>query len=411
MKRWTRIAPRSGLLAAALAAALVLAGAEAEAANFSPPIPGGRYAGKTLGGAPIRVGVAANMRNGVARGWVASCGRAARFKSTDGSWVATRRNRAGRVLFRAVGSFAAANRVSGRVTRLRHRRGMPRRAARHCHAARFRAPLKLPAHVRAKTVRYGPYAVPPGGKNEFRAKIEKPCDDCYLVGMVPGLEGADGSPANFDTMAMLHHAVFTSLGVPDQSCPGMPQRFFASGNERTPFVLPRGYGYRVQPGDRWGILTHLMNMRPQNQAEYVTVTFYYIEAPAHLKPVTPLWLDVDNCSDSEYSIPAGFSDTRWDFTVPPGLGGKVVAMGGHIHDDGIRIRATDETRGTMLCDSRAGYGQVPSYRGHIESMTGCTGKPLGRIGAGDVLRLHSIYDSPTPQNDVMGIMLAYIAQG
>ena len=82
-------------------------------------------------------------------------------------------------------------------------------------------------------------------------------------------------------------------------------------------------------------------------------------------------------------------------------------MGGHQHNDSVKIKATDG--GKTLCTSRAGYGRNPSYMGNIESMSGCVGEPLGRIHAGDLIRLHSIYDTDHAQNDVMGIMLAYVA--
>ena len=46
--------------------------------------------------------------------------------------------------------------------------------------------------------------------------------------------------------------------------------------------------------------------------------------------------------------------------------------------------------------------------GHLESMSTCAGDPLASIRKGDLIRLHSVYDSPTRQNDVMGIMLLYV---
>ncbi|HLM63304.1 MAG TPA: hypothetical protein VK306_03315 [Acidimicrobiales bacterium] len=45
---------------------------------------------------------------------------------------------------------------------------------------------------------------------------------------------------------------------------------------------------------------------------------------------------------------------------------------------------------------------------HVESMSTCSGDPLAVLQAGQTVRLHSIYDSPHPADDVMGIMLAYV---
>jgi hypothetical protein len=49
--------------------------------------------------------------------------------------------------------------------------------------------------------------------------------------------------------------------------------------------------------------------------------------------VKPVWLDIDQCGDSEYSIPAGFSDTHRDWTV--NVPGKIVAALGHVHGHGV----------------------------------------------------------------------------
>src|SRR5688572_12054360 len=34
-----------------------------------------------------------------------------------------------------------------------------------------------------------------------------------------------------------------------------------------------------------------------------------------VKRVKPVWLDIDQCVDSDYSIPSGFFDTHWEWNV------------------------------------------------------------------------------------------------
>jgi len=41
-------------------------------------------------------------------------------------------------------------------------------------------------------------------------------------------------------------------------------------------------------------------------------------------------------------------------------------------------------------------------------MSTCTGDPVAALSAGDIVRLHSEYQSTHPADDVMGIMLMYI---
>jgi hypothetical protein len=81
--------------------------------------------------------------------------------------------------------------------------------------------VELPSRVKAdgaKTIklRYGPYVVPNMGVKNFLGEegalwnfpdtvVEKPCDQCTIVGMNAGLEFPDGKNANIDNGLWLHH--------------------------------------------------------------------------------------------------------------------------------------------------------------------------------------------------------------
>jgi Stress up-regulated Nod 19 len=119
----------------------------------------------------------------------------------------------------------------------------------------------------------------------------------------------------------------------------------------------------------------------------------------------PVWLDLDPCGDSEYSIPAGPSDTHWDWTV--NVPGKVVAMIGHLHGHGIAIEATNESQGGKLI-YRSDATLDPDDAHSVVAMSTCVGDPVAVVKQGRIVRLHSVYDSPQAADDVMGIMLGYI---
>jgi Stress up-regulated Nod 19 len=268
-----------------------------------------------------------------------------------------------------------------------------------------------------KTVSYGPFTVGaasmdmPTMYDTLRFGVSRPCVACYLTSMQARLRYANGTTANYDTGIMLHHVVLASQWQKDVTCSGTPlglagQRFFASGNERTLIDLPPGYGYPVHWYDSWNMLVSLMNMMSMSQTVYVDVTFTYQPSWASVQTVKPVWLDIDECGDSEYSIPAGPSDTAWSWTST--LAGQVVFAAGHQHDYGVHLSATDTTTGSLICDSVAGYGTKAAYMGHIESMSTCGGTGLPRLHTGDGVVLHSYYNSPEPKSDVMGIMLLYV---
>jgi hypothetical protein len=132
----------------------------------------------------------------------------------------------------------------------------------------------------------------------------------------------------------------------------------------------------------------------------------YRPASDGLKKVSPVWLDVKNCGNSQYSVPAGKSYTGYTWTSS--MTGRVVAAGGHVHDGGVKTVLSNATTRKDMCTSVAGYGKDPAYAGSIESMSFCSWDRLGTVRKGEVLALDAFYDSTEAQDDVMGIVLAMV---
>lgn len=277
------------------------------------------------------------------------------------------------------------------------------------------------------TVRYGPLLLPPylgadsgpggpGGQMVTYASptYEMPCQDCYITGIEPDLVYADGSQANHQTEAMLHHLVVFDPSKDDSTCGRQGvglltgQRIFAAGNERTGAHLPVGYGYRL--GDTLlGGYAELMNMSAQPQQVYIIMKISWVDAGnAALKEVTPVWLDIDNCGDSQYPIPAGPSHTTW--TWKSTMAGDIVAAGGHVHDQGISVTLSNTTRNEKICESVASYDADSQHGGHVQSMSTCAGDPIGAVRTGEDLTIDSYYHALEPDDTVMGIMIAYLHQ-
>ena len=64
----------------------------------------------------------------------------------------------------------------------------------------------------------------------------KPCPGsgvgCLVLTARAGLEFEDGTVANANTGMWLHHVVVANSGRKDAVCEKLPERWFASGNER-----------------------------------------------------------------------------------------------------------------------------------------------------------------------------------
>ena len=269
-------------------------------------------------------------------------------------------------------------------------------------------------------MRYGPFALPPagaGGDADFAnialPSLPKPCSNCFVQELVPDLVYADGTSANLDTGLMLHHAVLFEAGRqdptcgPDQPFPGkLGLRFFASGNERTGGSFPPGFGYYVDRGN-WSGIFQVMNHSAEPKTVFFQVRMRWSDAAAGgVRPLTPVWLDMNNCRTSEYAVPAGPSSSHWTWTS--NLTGRIVSTAGHVHDGGVRTTLSNQTSGQHICTSWAGRGRKAAYQGSIESMSGCTWDRVGTVQKGEVLDLESVYDSAKPVPKAMGIMMAFV---
>jgi hypothetical protein len=294
-------------------------------------------------------------------------------------------------------------------------------------------------------ITYGPYLAPSSNDNngmaDFLEKAAKmPCTDCLITFMQAGLTYPNGTYANADTGLWLHHVVLSNLGRPSAVCPTSDSgdRFFASGNERTAInICVNGTdkaGYYVNKTDHVVMLTELMNETEDPRPAVVTITYEYIPGmPAGFDTVTPVWLDIGNCSDSD--VPAKnntafqYSSQTWKSTVA----GKITGTGAHLHDGGTHLEVMQN--GKDICNAQAIYGGSPGY---VESMNGMSGMDMsmgmdmvhvssigvcanvGPVDVGDEFSITAYYNttlhSPMLNSDgsladIMGISILYIASG
>lgn len=282
-------------------------------------------------------------------------------------------------------------------------------------------------------------------------EVEKPCEDCYIVGIEPNLVLADGTAANFNNGTMLHHVVNLNYSRPDITCrpnlfssepikllggaAGGNERFFAAGNERTYAEIDDGYGYYVGSGDDWGLVYHLMNMSPYEKEVYFEYTFHWVpRSGSGIDRTRPIWIDIDQCDDSEAVAVAGYNDLEWSWKADRSH--DMISIGGHVHDYGISISWRNESRGETSCTSVAGYAAgspyVPvgpgtgaddahpvsantvasdplglaNYAGHISDMTICN--PHSRTSKRETMRAHTQIYRPDETDHDMGIMVGFL---
>jgi hypothetical protein len=310
----------------------------------------------------------------------------------------------------------------------------------------------------------GPIAGNSADESLLAMTIPPFCTNCYITSIAPDMVyWNDPNPALTNGMVAnyngdnaqgiwLHH---------DNIVDNCAQTVFLSGNERTVYQSPAGYGrYLGVPGTPedpqscnsfWFLGWHIHNNgnAPHKLKVKFTVTYRTGETLNRLKGVG---LNIATATDAEYQIPLGYSDTETcptpgscgtginaDHVVTAAEQGQVIAGGGHVHDYGFGVSAFNMTRNQWICTAIAGYGTgsrylptggpgtpghpasanaqtlIPGYHqpgftppaDHIQNMQLCNISPAGSIlCTGDVIRVHASYNNGTAFQipDAMGIL-------
>jgi hypothetical protein len=193
---------------------------------------------------------------------------------------------------------------------------------------------------------------------------------------------------------LLHHANVIAPEQRELFSPIM-LRIGAAGPETDPIEMPRILGLRVHRGDSILVVAMLDNPSLQRQNDVrVRVRLGYVPDDTWFKPIgiRPFYLDVmPPAGGHSYDLPAGHSERSWE--GKPAIAGRVLAVGGHLHQYGVALRFRDVTDGRDLWvarptrDSAGEVLAVPTkffwWRGGV------------RLYPNHVYRLTAVYDNPT----------------
>jgi hypothetical protein len=274
-------------------------------------------------------------------------------------------------------------------------------------------------------------------------RIQRPCEGyCVILWQRAGLEYVDGRNANIDSGMWyvqtrrrnpvsqgfcmhdqftkstndnrLHHMVHftsgdtrwdptgydTTLCVPHLAVlttSSNTERYFTSGNERTPFDFNAlydanndiGSGYQLRPDDQFSWLVELMNMGMEDQTVYLTMTYDYLDGPLPRgwRDIKTAWIDVMQCAASDFHPPYqnGYF-TAESKPWKPNFEGQIVGVMTHLHDGGTMVDVITNRYNDTLCSTEARYSETEEYTyrdtmgamngdklatQHISSMDGC----------------------------------------
>ena len=211
--------------------------------------------------------------------------------------------------------------------------------------------------------------------------------------------------------SLLHHVIGINLDRRQFIYPAA-ERLFAIGKETEDVTLPGALGVPLQQGDRLGFYVAWHNdtgHELRNVSVRIVMNWVSANAARQIISVLPVYLDINNVigGDNTFDIPPGKSSRSFDFTSP--VSGKLIAVGGHLHDYGAAMRLEDAATGATLVRlpaTRDNSGRIRSVARKFYAFN-----PL-KLQAGHRYRIVAEYDSPlheTIKNGAMGNLVAAIA--
>ena len=153
---------------------------------------------------------------------------------------------------------------------------------------------------------------------------------------------------------LLHHV---NLIDPDNRELFSPiaRRIMAAGRETKKEGVPGVLGYPLGPGNRVLVNAMFASLDDEGYEEaYLHISLPYTPAddPGFIRPrnVYPFYLDVMGpVGDKEFPLPPGTHGMSWEGS--PAVSGRLLALGGHLHDYADWIRLEDVTTGKVLWET------------------------------------------------------------
>ncbi len=224
--------------------------------------------------------------------------------------------------------------------------------------------------------------------------------DGGLRGFNLSMQTADGKPL---PRSVIHHLIAVNFDR-RQIVYQMVERLFGWGKETDPVMLPAGVGVPLAKGQHLGVYAMWHNDSGRDiHGAYLKMTLAYIPKPKLQNPVLPMYVDVNNHIGgvTTFDLPPGKSSRSYDFEFP--LNGRLIGIGGHLHDYGVAVRFEDAESGKVLVrlkSDRDNKGEISKvgrfiWGFHEEALP---------IEAHHKYRVVAEYDNPTARTITQGGM-------
>jgi hypothetical protein len=205
---------------------------------------------------------------------------------------------------------------------------------------------------------------------------------------------------------VMHHMIMINFSR-RQLLYSAAERLMGAGTETDEEVsVPKTIGVPMKPGMKLGMYVAWHNDTGKNLNDvYLKITMLWTPKNQNPQPVNamPIYMDVNLTvgGSNTFDVPPGQSTKAYEFTLP--VSGRLLGVGGHMHDYGRWVRLEDAATGKVLTQVVAERGPDGKLVKMSRKLFGVTGEGL-KLKANHRYRVVGEYDNPTGEMRVKGAM-------
>jgi hypothetical protein len=227
--------------------------------------------------------------------------------------------------------------------------------------------------------------------------------DGWFRGFRVDLTDAKGRPVPRHVM---HHLIMVNFSR-RQLLYSAAERLMGAGTETDgEITVPKTIGVPMKPGMKLGMYVAWHNDTGKDLEDvYLKLTMMWTPKNQNPPPVNalPIYMDVNLTvgGSNTFDVPPGRSTKAFEFSLP--VGGRLLGVGGHMHDYGSRVKLEDVKTGKVLTQVVAERGPDGKLVKVSRKLFGVSGDGL-RLKANHRYRVVGEYDNPTSELRVKGAM-------
>jgi hypothetical protein len=208
---------------------------------------------------------------------------------------------------------------------------------------------------------------------------------------------------------VMHHMVMVNFSR-RQLLYSAAERLMGTGTETGEVSVPKTIGVPMKPGMKLGMYVAWHNDTGKDLEDvYLKLIMLWTPKNQNPPPVNalPIYMDVNLTVGglNTFDVPPGKSSKSYEFTLP--VGGRLLGVGGHLHDYGSGVRLEDVETGKVLARVEAERDSVGKLVKVSRKLFGVSGKGL-RLKAKHRYRVVGEYDNPTGELRVKGAMASMV---